>query len=674
MSIAQHCADREKAVHIISKNHPGYSPKVTEDKANETKGPYTCETFKRLNPSGCEECPLKITSPIQLGREIVEASEEDNVVEEVEEVTKETKTYVIPKYPFPFFRGKNGGIFIHTKDETGGDKDEVVYPYDFYVVKRMQDPDIGETLLLRLHLPMDGVREFIMPLASVLAKDKFRDTVASHGVAVLSKQQDVLMFYISKWVDELQMTAKAEKAHKQFGWLEDDSGIIVGDREIRATEIVYSPPSTPTLPLVPLFTPKGDFHVWKDVINAYGRTGMENRAFAFFMGFGCMLMRFTALDGFCLNLMSRQSGSGKTTILHAINSIYGRPKELMLSPKDTYNARMQRLGVLQNFAGTMDEITNMPPDIMSQQLYDVTSGRGKHRLKQHDNAERLNHTKWATGLITTSNSSVPDALLSIKSFPEGELMRVLEVLVLPDAYDDPAWSRDHFGKLLTNYGHAIEPFSQAIVQQLPFVREQMAVMHERIDSATEAKSTERFWTSMAMLSVVGGSFAKQLGLHDIPIKPVFNYAVDLIRETRTRNRQYMFDSDDYLGGFLQKHFNEILVINGNKDNRTGLEHAPIREPRGALTARYEPDTKMLYVVLKTYRQACAKDFTNFEESLITYRKSGAFIGIKKKRMAAGTVANTQAAVNAICFDTSKLEFFSETVLTNNADTEHTFTD
>lgn len=674
LSIAHQCVDRDKAIHVISKRHPEYSPEVTEKKANDTKGPYTCETFKKLNPSGCEGCPHKISSPIQLGREIVEASEEDNIVEEVEEVTKETKTYTIPKYPFPFFRGKNGGIFIHTKDEAGNDKDEVVYPYDFYVVKRMSDPDIGETLLLRLHLPMDGVREFIMPLASVLAKDKFRDTVASHGLAVLSKQQDVLMFYVSKWVDELQMTAKAEKAHKQFGWLDDDSAIIVGDREIRADEVVYSPPSTPTLPLVPLFTPKGDFHIWKDVINAYGREGMENRAFAFFMGFGCMLMKFTALDGFCLNLMSRQSGSGKTTILHAINSIYGRPKELLLSPKDTYNARMQRLGVLQNFAGTMDEITNMPPEAMSQQLYDVTSGRAKHRLRQHDNAERLNHTKWATGLITTSNSSVPDALLSIKSFPEGELMRVLEILVQQDPYDDPNWSRDHFGRLLNNYGHAVEPFSQAIISQLPFVREQMAEMHRRIDMATEAKSTERFWTAMSMLSVVGGSFAKQLGLHDIPIKPVFNYAVELIKETRARNRQYMFDSDDYLGGFLQKHFNEILVINGNRDNRTGLEHAPIREPRGALTIRYEPDTKMLYVVLKTYRQACAKDFTNFEESLIPYRKSGALAGIKKKRMTAGTVANTQAAVNALCFDTTKLDFFTDAVLLNNADTERTSTD
>ena len=75
---------------------------------------------------------------------------------------------------------------------------------------------------------------------------------------------------------------------------------------------------------------------------------MEARAFAFFMGFGSLLMRFTNLDGFLLNLLSRESGSGKTTVLHAINSIYGRPKELLMSPKDTYNFRMQRLGTLQN--------------------------------------------------------------------------------------------------------------------------------------------------------------------------------------------------------------------------------------------------------------------------------------------------------------------------------------
>jgi hypothetical protein len=38
-------------------------------------------------------------------------------------------------------------------------------------------------------------------------------------------------------------------------------------------------------------------------------------------------------------------------------------------------------------------------------------------------------------------------------------------------------------------------------------------------------------------------------------------------------------------------------------------------------------------------------------------------------MTAGTVANTQAPVNALCFDTTKLDFFKESVLldTNGSD-------
>ena len=662
LSIAQQCSDRDKAIHAISKKHPDYSHEVTERKANDTKGPYTCETFKKLNPSACEGCPLKITSPIQLGREIIEATEADSVVVDLEPETKEVKTYIIPKFPFPFFRGKSGGIFMHTQNKDGEDIDDIVYPYDFYVVKRMQDPELGETILLRLHLPKDGVRDFIMPLASALSKEKFVMTVASHGITTLGKKQDVLMQYVAKWVEELQMQGKAEKAQKQFGWLEDDSAIIVGDREIRATEVRYSPPSAPTLPHVPLFQVKGDFHEWKDTINIYGREGMESRAFALFMGFGTMLMKVTALDGFLLNLVSRESGSGKTTILQAINSIYGRPKELLLAPKDTYNSRMNRLGVMQNLAVTMDEITNMPPEQMSQQIYDVTSGRGKNRMRQHDNVERANNTKFQTGMITSSNRYFTDALLSIKGFPDGELKRILEINIKPDTRDDATWARQHFGRLMNNYGHAIEPFAQALVGQLPMVQAKLAEVQLRVEQTANIRNSERYWALMASLSLAGGSIAKHLGLHDIPIKPVFNYAIDLIKETRDRAHEYMFDNDEFLGGFLQRHFHEILVINGNRDNRTGLEFGPIREPRGALTARYEPDTKMLYIVARSFREDCAKVMANFEEVISPYRKNASLQGVKKKRMTAGTVANTQAPVNALCFDTTKLDFFNENVL------------
>jgi hypothetical protein len=199
----------------------------------------------------------------------------------------------------------------------------------------------------------------------------------------------------------------------------------------------------------------------------------------------------------------------------------------------------------------------------------------------------------------------------------------------------------------------------------------MLEVQENVDKAAEIKNTERYWSAMATIAITGGTIAKTLGLHDIPIKPVFNYAVNLIKETRARNREYLFDTEDYLGGFLQRHFNETLVINGNIDSRTGLEHGPIREPRGLLTARYEPDTKLLYVVAKSYRDDCAKNFMNFEESLFTYRKTKALVIIKKKRMTAGTVANTQAAVMALWFDTTKLEFFNENVLLNANNPEPT---
>jgi hypothetical protein len=672
LSIAQKCTDRDKAIHILSQGHPGYSAEATEKMANGTNGPYTCERFRILNPVGCEGCPHKVATPIALAERVVEA-EPDMVVTAVEEVTKEVKEYTIPKLPFPFFRGKNGGVYYKTtKKNRDGDEeeaDELLYPYDFYVVKRMVDPDLLDTILCRLHTPKDGVRDFIMPNTTVVSKDKFMAAVAPQGLVLLGKKQDMMMQYVKTWVDEL-MKEKAEKAHRQFGWTEDDSSIIIGEREIKATEVLYSPPSAPTLPNIHYFQPKGDFQVWKDIINHYGNPGMENRAFAFFLGFGIPLMRFTALDGFLVNLMSRNSGSGKTTILHAINSIYGRPKELTLAPKDTYNVRMNRLGVMQNLAVTMDEITNMPAEDMSNQVYDVTSGRAKHRLKQHENVERNNNTKFQTGVISSSNRSVMDTLLTIKGFPDGELKRILEINVEAEQDADATWSREHFERLMNHYGHAAEPYFQAIIAQLPAVKDLLDKTRRRVEVAAGIRPTERFWSLIVALSITGGLISRKLGLHDISVQPVFDYGVRLIKEIRIKSREYMFDGDEFLGEFFRHHFNEVLIINAKADKRTGIEYGPIKEPRNALTMRYEPDTKMLYVSSAAYRAECNKRVMNFEETLKPYVKCKALIVhpggeyTKRKKIFAGTPAAGNASTSCLWFDTTKLDFFNEDVLIN----------
>jgi hypothetical protein len=664
LSIANACVDRDKAIHTLSNKHPDYSAQATEKKASQTTGPYTCSTFKKLNPTPCQGCPHNITSPIQLGKEFAEATEEDNTVEAPAEEGEAPTVYQIPKFPFPYTRGAAGGIYTKLKNEDGDEEMTLVYPYDFYAVKRMHDPDRGESVLLRLHLPKDGVKEFIMPLTDVLAMERFRDTVGKHGVAILGKKVNILMAYITRWVEELQASTEAELARKQFGWLPDDSGFIIGDKEITATEIKYSPPTATTIELVPMFREKGDFHIWKDVINAYAREEMEAKAFAFFMGFGNVLLKFTNLKGYLLSLKSQGSGSGKTTVLHTIGSIYGHPEDSFMRVKDTYNQKLQRIGTFQNIPILFDEMTNMDPQQKSNLAYDITEGRAKNRMQSQNNAERLNHTKWATGLITTSNRSLRDDLLSIKAFPEGELMRMMELHIFNDANDDPVWARQHFSRLHTNYGHAIFPFMQYVVSHLPEVIKFLGDIQVKIENAAEIKSQERYWSAMSAIAITGGIIAKNLGLHNIDHKPVMAYIIKHIKESRAQNKQMVSENSDFLSGFIQRKFHEVLVINGKKDHKTGLETGPIREPRGALTARYEPDTKLLYVVAKEYRAECNKSQLNFDESLAMHKKSGAFLGQKRKRMTSGTIVDTNLNAPALVFDATKLEFFREEALLN----------
>lgn len=540
----------------------------------------------------------------------------------------------------------------------------------------MHDPDQGEVILMRLHLPKDGVREFNIPLSSVASKEKFINIVSSYGVLVLGKKQEILMNYIGKWVEELQAAGEAEKARKQFGWADNDSAFILGDKEIKATEVLYSPPTSATMPLIPMFKEKGDFHVWKDIVNFYGNPNMEAKAFAFFMGFGNVLLKFIKpeLYGYILSLESQGSGSGKTTILHAIGSIYGHPSQQIMLVKDTYNQRLNRIGALQNIPILFDEMTNLPAEHKSNLVYDITEGRAKNRMTSQANTERVNSTTWCTGIITTANRSLRDDLLSIKAMPDGELNRIIALHIAKDANDDPIKAREHFGRLYDNYGHAALPFLQYVIANLPEVAKFVEELQAKLDRITGLVASERYWSAIPALAIAGGIISRRLGLHNIDHKPVMNYITKHIIASKDENKLLMLESSDFLGGFINRKFHEMLIINGNKDNKTGLEYGPIREPRGALTIRYEPDTKLLFVVAKEYRAECNKMKLNFDESLSLHKKSGAYVGTKRKRMTAGTVMGAEVNVPALVFDSTKLDFFREDKILNAPDIEPSFSD
>lgn len=666
LSVAKFCKDKDKAIHAISSKHPEYTPEATEAKVNLIKGPYNCLTFWKDNPTGCDGCPNrnKIKNPIELGRGEVEvATPEDNVVKDA---AAPEVTYTIPEYPFPYVRGKYGGVYVKSEDDDGNPKDAMVYENDFYLVNTVDDPMEGMSALFRLHLPQDGVKEFLIPMKDMIAKDSFGKRVAEQGIGTIGKQMEALMNYANTSVKSYQKNKRAEKSRLQFGWADDYSSFVVGDRQITVTGVKYSPPSSVTVGLISYFRQAGTLEAWKKIASFYNRPGMELHMFVLFAGFSSPLVPFSVESrGGVINLYSDGSGTGKTTMLKMINSIFGNPEDLMLIKADTMNSRISRIGVMQNITPTIDEITNEPPEVTSEFLYDFLQARGKNRLRHSHNIERLNTAKWKTNCVTTANSPIEDKIYIKKRSPDGELARFLDLAYQPGNTLSKVETDAVFAPLKTNYGVAGDVYMQYVIQNLSKCIDLLVSMQRSIDAAAELTQRERYWSGLAVTPLVGGLIARAAGVLDFSdedFQRVYKYVVQMLKDKRVAQTKIIFSTpDSMLGSFISEHINDTLVINGGtRKGAHGVMDGPIREPKNRLYIRYEPDTKLIYVNRAKFREHCAQYQVSFKAVIDAMIAKRRYIGDKKVRMGRGTPLSSPEY--ALIFNNEKDTLFEDETL------------
>lgn len=653
LSIAAYCADKDKAIHRMSEGHENYTPEDTEAKAAEIKGPYTCDKFDDLNPGLCDLCPNrgKVKSPIVLGREILAASEEDNLIEIAVSKEETPVVYQIPDYPSPYFRGKNGGVYVATDDEG-----DLVYEHDLYAVKRMKDPQKGEVVLLRLHRKMDGIKEFVVPYTDIMSKERCKEALAFHGVVGAPKQMEKIAFYIITFIKELNFKQELEIMRTQFGWADNDTKIIIGDREISIEGVRYSPPSHATSNMSALMEPCGSLDEWKSVVNTYNLPGHEPHAFGFFTAFGSPLLKHLNLKGAAINMINNDSGTGKTTVIKAMMSVYGHPEDMMLNGSDTVNVVLNRLGIFGNLPPGLDEATNMKPEAISDFLYMVSQGRGKNRMKSQVNEERVNLARWALICLCTSNSSFVDKLRSLKATPDGELMRLLEY-DLPTAHVlSKAEADEIFPKLYDNYGLAGTIYSKWLVGNLEEAIDTVRKFQALIDNAVKLTNRERFWSGVAACNIGGAYIASKLGLHDIDVTRVLRWTVNMLKTMRQDIKPPATTRTSAVSEYINENINSLLIVNGEVDKRTNIEMLPILEPKnGNLLIRMEPDTKRLYIAAKQFRKFCTENQITLKELLNNLALEGIYLGTENRRMAKGTKIPS-GVVNVYAFDCSVPDF------------------
>jgi len=628
LSIAVRCEDGAEAIHKLSKAHPGYTASNTEAKAAETKGPYTCQWYKDNRAEGCKGCKHTFSSPILLGRIVEESPVTDDqyVIEHEAEDDVPVSTTIIPAYPFPYFRGKNGGVFRKDRDKDGEEMEIEIYPDDLYLTERFFDSnenDVGdgEMVGITLHMRRDGVRRFFAPVTTLFATDKLRDLLVRNGVVAYGKKLEVLMAYFASAIRKLQSQYAANRTRNQMGWTPDLLGFVVGELEYTASGVKLAPPASGTRQLAAAFKPTGSLEEWKKIANFYDRPGLEPHALALFFGFGSPLLRLiegNVVKGAMVHLKHNGSGSGKSTAQMVANSIFGHPDDLLMKKEDTYASKMHMLGMVNSLIYTVDEITNEKAEVLSDMAYGFTSGRGKHRMESQSNKMRANHTVWCNITLTSGNASVTDVLQQYKSTADGELRRVLELSVPKYTGATKQEIDAVFGKLNTNFGVAGPIYIEYVMANIDSVRALLANMQTKIDAELGLDQSDRFYSAILTCAFVGALISRRLKLHDIEISHVYQYALTSVTQVRAATKADIGDpttvAQETLAAFINENVNNALVAPFAP--RGGLPERPAVTPKGPLRMRYDPETRELAIAVAEFRRFFAMRQVDVKDSIV----------------------------------------------------------
>ena len=687
LTVAAACTDRDEAIHTISEGHPGYDYEETIKKADSFDGTITCEVYRTKNPDLCNTCghrkehkkegEYKIKAPILLGKYTEYAEPSDNIIPDViHDGFAEPVTIEAPmSYPSPWARPKQGGIVRRDFDmEQAEDLDEpaetFIYENDLWVKQILIDPDAGEVLHL-VHIQPDGpgkkhVLEFVIPSEEIARREALQRRLAFYGVhaAFTPATATLLQQYIKDWVAKLKKEQTKFFARSHFGW--HDEAFVVGKKEFTPNQqAVYSPASKATEDSAEYLVSRGKLDLWRKMVNLYDTPGNEARAFIFFVSFGAPLHPFLNQGSCIIHLTNKDSGVGKSTNQRVSASTWGDPKELMLLSTDTDNAKYQQFGVFRNLPIYIDEITNMPPDRLSDFTFRVSQNRGKHRQNSHSNTLRKNTTKWETLIVTSGNNSLYDTLKQHKINVAGELNRIIELPVsVKDSLSIEEASYWYEQVLFDNYGVAGEVYTQQLVDNKEQVIATVKATYALYASKFNFKREHRFYRAACAAIFTGARIAKELGLHDIDVDRVESWAVKQLGGIQTAVQEASTqDSVATLGQFLNAYKRNELVLNAGRVMAGGLElsQAPTKDSQGQLVIRVEQDTSRMYISKSVLMHWCGEHRVHFTVLIDDLAEAG-LLAHKNihKRLAEGT-SSPGLPVACVCLDMAHADTLRKTL-------------
>jgi hypothetical protein len=323
---------------------------------------------------------------------------------------------------------------------------------------------------------------------------------------------------------------------------------------------------------------------------------------------------------------------------------------------DTLNAKIMRLGVMNNLPNTVDEMTNMTPVDFSTLAYSMSQGRGKDRVKASTNELRLNLTSWQSISLASSNASFVEKMTTMKNSADGEMMRLIEYKIDYTSTLEQSFAKQMFDhQLKQNYGHAGEIYAEWLVNNLEEAKATCISIQAKIDLELKLTQRERIWSAALAANITGGLIAKQLGLIDWDMKAIYMAATTMVLGIRAEVAPHSDSAVLVVADYINRHLQNILVVNNGVDTRSSLPTFPVLEPKGELLIRYEPDTKKMYLASKGFKADCVKLQINYKETCSHLKKMGILLDSENKRLSKGMKV-LAPGVNSLVIDCNNPDF------------------
>lgn len=581
VGVLAYAAEGERIAHEWSSGYAGYSFAETQSRLERARsfGPTTCAYFESVNVKGCEGCPHKgtITSPIQLGRGIrgsVGSQYETMATTEIassQDAAKEIKTLV-----------SSAPLYLDSI-QTGEITSE------------------SFSLCFKLHLPHGNVREIAVPAKTLFSSHGISEM---HGRGAVLHEPDLFRKYVREAMDDWHNENDLEMRYDQFGWKHDETAFLCGQRLYSAVGIepVIGSDEIKTRSQYLGPTRTGSLAAWSNAANSLFAVGCEPQSFALLASFAAPLMRFhsTGEGGAIVSLVSDQSGSGKTTALEAVASVWGRLKGCQLTDDDTKVSKGLTLGVLGNLPCVYDELYDRDPEVIRKFVLMFTNGRDKMRGTV-DGQLRHSKAEWQTLLVLASNKSIVD-MLSTMDGTDAPAFRLLEFITeFPSSLEKKG---DELKRtLIANSGFAGDAYLRALLNPgtLSYVKQVLPEWTDKIWQRTGLRNEHRFWVRTLASVVAAGVLVRHIGILDFSIQRILDWAIGECQAhaedaTVTGKR----DAQSSLSDFFHTHINDTLVV--QEAWRPHVATRPLVLPRRDLHVRFELNEQRAYITESVLRK------------------------------------------------------------------------